>query len=77
LLAGGLFGVKNVLASHRETIIGRIIAAIYKRMQCMNLAITSPVSHLGISTQKRATTLVRIRLRSMGANLVGKLGANF
>jgi hypothetical protein len=43
----------------------------------MNLAINSPVSHLGISTQKRATTLVRIRLRSMGANLVGKLGANF
>jgi hypothetical protein len=32
LLAGGLFGVKNVLASHRETIIGRIIATIYKRM---------------------------------------------
>jgi hypothetical protein len=32
LLAGGFFGIKNVLAGHRETVVGRIIAAIYKRM---------------------------------------------
>jgi hypothetical protein len=30
LLAGRFFGVKNVLAGHRETIVWRIIAAIYK-----------------------------------------------
>jgi hypothetical protein len=43
----------------------------------MNLAIDSPIRNFCVSTKKRAATLVRIRLRPVSANLVGKLGANF
>jgi hypothetical protein len=71
LLAGRFFGVKNVLAGHRETIIGRIIASIYERMQRMNLATDLAVSNFGIAAKKRAATFAWISLRSVRANFVG------
>jgi hypothetical protein len=43
----------------------------------MNFAIDSPVSNFRVSAKKRAATLVRISLRPVAANLIGKLGTNF
>ncbi len=62
------FGVQNVFAGDRETVLRRIVAAIYQRMERVNFAIDAPVGDFRVAPEKRAATFVRVSFRAVAAD---------
>ena len=75
--ARGFFGIQNILAGDRETVLRRIVAAIYQRIQRMNFAIDAAVGDFGVAPEKRAATFMRIGFRAVARILPASSGVIF